>query len=121
MVMIKDNHVDFAGGIVHAIDAVNAYLIRTGKKQKIEIEVRNFNELQQVLDHGNINRIMLDNFSVEDMKKAVGLIGGRFETEASGGITTGTLRAYAETGVDFISMGALTHQIRSLDMSLKAE
>lgn len=121
MVMIKDNHVDYAGGIVQAIDAVTAYLERTGKNLKVEIEVRNFNELRQVLDHGNVDRIMLDNFSVEDMKTAVRTIDGRFETEASGGITEKTLRAYAETGVDFISMGALTHRIRSLDMSLKAE
>jgi len=121
MVMIKDNHVDYAGGIVQAIDAVEKYLDRTGKKLKIEIEVRNFVELQQVLDHGKIDRIMLDNFSVKEMKKAVLLIGGRFETEASGGITEKNLRKYAETGVDYISMGALTHQIKSLDMSLKAE
>ena len=121
MVMIKDNHVDYAGGIVQAIDAVEKYIDRTGKKLKIEIEVRNFVELQQVLDHGKIDRIMLDNFSVKEMKKAVLLIGGRFETEASGGITEKNLRKYAETGVDYISMGALTHQIKSLDMSLKAE
>ncbi len=121
MVMIKDNHVDYAGGIVQAIDAVEKYLDRTGKKLKIEIEVRNFVELQQVLDHRKIDRIMLDNFSVKEMKKAVLLIGGRFETEASGGITEKNLRKYAETGVDYISMGALTHQIKSLDMSLKAE
>jgi nicotinate-nucleotide pyrophosphorylase (carboxylating) len=119
MVMIKDNHVDFAGGIVQAIDAVEHYLDRTGKKLKIEIEVRNFDELRQALKHGKIDRIMLDNFPVDQMKEAVRLIGGRFETEASGGITEGTLRAYAETGVDYISMGALTHQIKSLDMSLK--
>ena len=121
MVMIKDNHVDYAGGIVQAIDAVEKYIDRTGKKLKIEIEVRNFVELQQVLDHRKIDRIMLDNFSVKEMKKAVLLIGGRFETEASGGITEKNLRKYAETGVDYISMGALTHQIKSLDMSLKAE
>jgi nicotinate-nucleotide pyrophosphorylase (carboxylating) len=121
MVMIKDNHVDFAGGIVQAIDAVQNYLSRTGKKLKTEIEVRNFDELTQVLDHGKTDRIMLDNFSVQDMKKAVQLIDGRYETEASGGITGETLRAYAETGVDYISMGALTHHIKSLDMSLKAE
>lgn len=121
MVMIKDNHVDYAGGIVKAIDAVQNYFDRTGKKLKIEIEVRNFEELQQVLDHGKIDRIMLDNFSVMDMQNAVRIIGGRFETEASGGITYETLRAYAGTGVDYISMGALTHHIKSLDMSLKAE
>ena len=121
MVMIKDNHVDYAGGIVQAIDAVQQYLHDTGKNLKIEIEVRNFTELQQVLEHGKIDRIMLDNFSVENMKEAVLRVGGRFETEASGGITEETLRAYAETGVDFISMGALTHHIKSLDLSLKAE
>jgi len=121
MVMIKDNHVDYAGGIVQAIDAVELYLKRTGKKLKIEIEVRNFDELQQVMSHGKIDRIMLDNFSVNDLREAVSLIGRQYETEASGGITLETLRAYAETGVDYISMGALTHQIKSLDMSLKAE
>jgi len=121
MVMIKDNHVDFAGGIVMAIESVHDYLRRTGKKLAIEIEVRNFSELEQVLAHGNVDRIMLDNFSILDMKKAVELISGRFETEASGGITVENIRAYAETGVDFISVGALTHQIKSLDMSLKAD
>ncbi|MCX6268202.1 MAG: carboxylating nicotinate-nucleotide diphosphorylase [Bacteroidetes bacterium] len=121
MVMIKDNHIDFAGGIVQAIDAVEKYLLQTGKKLKIEIEVRNFAELQQVLDHGKIDRIMLDNFSVKDMREAVYRVNKRFETEASGGITEKTLREYAETGVDYISMGALTHQIKSLDLSLKAE
>ncbi len=120
MIMIKDNHVDYAGGIIKAIDAVEIYLNHTGKILKIEIEVRNFDELAQVLRHGKVDRIMLDNFSVENMKEAVSRIGGKFETEASGGITEETLRAYAETGVDYISMGALTHQIRSLDMSLKA-
>jgi nicotinate-nucleotide pyrophosphorylase (carboxylating) len=121
MIMIKDNHVDYAGGISKAIDAVVQYLDRTGKKLKIEIEVRNLKELNQVLEHGKIDRIMLDNFSVKAMTEAINLINGRFETEASGGITEGSLRAYAETGVDFISIGALTHQIKSLDMSLKAE
>lgn len=121
MVMIKDNHVDYAGGISQAIDAVLRYFARTGKHLKIEIEVRNLDELHQVILHGKVDRIMLDNFPVEKLKQAVQLIAGRFETEASGGITGNTLRAYAETGVDFISMGALTHQIKSLDMSLKAE
>jgi nicotinate-nucleotide pyrophosphorylase (carboxylating) len=120
MVMIKDNHIDYAGGIAEAINAVHDYLKRSGKFLKIEVEVRNFDELQHVLDHGQVDRIMLDNFTVENMKKAVTLIEGRFETEASGGINEHNLRAYAETGVDFISMGALTHQIKSLDMSLKA-
>jgi nicotinate-nucleotide pyrophosphorylase (carboxylating) len=121
MIMIKDNHVDFAGGIVKAIDAVETYFGQTGKRLLIEIEVRNFVELQQVLDHGKVDRIMLDNFSPDNLRKAVQLIDGRFETEASGGINETNVRSYAETGVDYISMGALTHQIRSLDMSLKAE
>jgi nicotinate-nucleotide pyrophosphorylase (carboxylating) len=121
MVMIKDNHVDYAGGIVQSIEAVEKYLGRTKRNLKIEIEVRNFKELQQVLDHGKIHRIMLDNFSATDMRKAVLLIDRRFETEASGGITEENIREYASTGVDYISMGALTHQIKSLDLSLKAE
>jgi nicotinate-nucleotide pyrophosphorylase (carboxylating) len=121
MVMIKDNHVDYAGGIVQAIDAVEIYLKNTGKQLKVEIEVRNFAELQQVLAHGKVDRIMLDNFSVPNMKEAVLRINGRFETEASGGITEETLLAYAKTGVDYISMGSLTHHIKSLDMSLKAD
>ena len=120
MVLIKDNHIDYAGGIVNAIDAVQRYLSRTNKNLKIEIEVRNDNELHQVLNHGFVDRIMLDNFSVENLKKAVQYIDGRFETEASGGITEENLRKFAETGVDYISIGALTHQIRSLDLSLKA-
>ncbi|MEI7663281.1 MAG: carboxylating nicotinate-nucleotide diphosphorylase [Bacteroidota bacterium] len=121
MVMIKDNHVDYAGGIIPAIDAVHQYLQRTGKNLKVEIEVRNMDELQQVLSHGLVDRIMLDNFPVAGLRKAVLLIGGRFETEASGGITEENVRLYAETGVDFISIGALTHHTRSLDLSLKAE
>ena len=120
MVMIKDNHVDFAGGIANAIHAANAYLKKTGRQLKIEIEVRNLDEMQQVLQTGGVHRIMLDNFTPELLKKAVDLIGGRYETEASGGITLETIRAYAETGVDFISVGALTHHIKSLDLSLKA-
>jgi nicotinate-nucleotide pyrophosphorylase (carboxylating) len=121
MIMIKDNHVDFAGGIENAIDAVQRYLIQTGKKLKVEIEVRNEDELNRVLNHGGIDRIMLDNFSVANLGKAVQLIDNRFETEASGGITELNVRSYAETGVDYISMGALTHHISSLDLSLKAE
>ena len=120
MVLIKDNHIDYAGGIVEAIDAVQRYFSHTGKNLKVEIEVRNDDELQQVLNHGLVNRIMLDNFSVENLKRAVQSIDGRYETEASGGITLENVRIYAETGVDYISMGALTHHIRSLDMSLKA-
>ena len=120
MILLKDNHVDFAGGIDKAITRAKEYCKAKGKDLKIEIEVRNFDELQQVLDMGGVDRIMLDNFSVEDTRKAVEMVAGRFETESSGGITLDTLREYAETGVDFISVGALTHQIKSLDMSLKA-
>jgi len=120
MIMIKDNHVDFAGGISKAIKSAKRYLIENKKDLKIEIEVRDFKELNEVLEIGKIDRIMLDNFSVKDMKKAIQIINGKYETEASGGITIDTIREYAETGVDFISVGALTHQIKSLDMSLKA-
>ena len=120
MIMIKDNHIDFAGGIRQAIDATTIYLKKTNKNLKIEIEVRDFRELSELLETGGINRIMLDNFSPHDLKKALELISGKFETEASGGITLENIRAYAETGVDYISVGALTHQIKSLDMSLKA-
>ena len=120
MILLKDNHVDFAGGIAKAIDRAHAYLKEKGKNLKIEIEVRNFDELNQVLEHGGVNRIMLDNFTPENTKKAVEMIAGRFETESSGGITFDTLRTYAECGVDFISVGALTHSVKSLDMSFKA-
>ena len=120
MILLKDNHVDFSGGIENAIDRCHAYLKEKGLDLKIEIEVRNFDELQQVLDHGGVNRIMLDNFSVEDTKRAVELIDGKYETESSGGITIDTLRDYAEAGVDFISVGALTHSVKGLDMSFKA-
>ncbi|MHB9055321.1 MAG: carboxylating nicotinate-nucleotide diphosphorylase [Paludibacteraceae bacterium] len=120
MILIKDNHVDFAGGITQAISRAKEYLKKTGKDLKIEIEVRNFEELQQVLDFGGINRIMLDNFSIENTRKAVEIINGHYETESSGGITLKNLRQYAECGVDFISVGALTHSVKSLDMSFKA-
>lgn len=120
MIMIKDNHVDFAGGIVQAIDAAKHYLTEKNLQLKIEIEVRNFNELDQVLEHGGVDRIMLDNFTPADLKLAVEKINKQFETEASGGITLESIRKYAETGVDFISVGALTHHIKSLDLSLKA-
>lgn len=120
MIMLKDNHVDFAGGIQQAIERTQAYLKASGKNLKVEIEVRNLDELNQVLAIGQVDRIMLDNFSPELLKEAIALIGGKFETEASGGITKETLKAYAESGVDFISVGALTHSYRSLDMSLKA-
>lgn len=118
MVMLKDNHIDFAGGIEAAIDRTHAYLKEKGKELKIEIEVRSLDELEQVMAHGGVDRIMLDNFDVETLKKAVKRIDGKYETEASGGITEVTLRAYAETGVDFISVGALTHHIKSMDISL---
>lgn len=121
MVMLKDNHIDFAGGIESAIDRTHDYLKAKGKSLRIEIEVRNLDELQQVLDHGGVDRIMLDNFDTVTLREAVKRIGGRYETEASGGITETTLRAYAETGVDFISVGALTHHIKSMDISLVKE
>lgn len=120
MILLKDNHIDFAGGIANAIDRCHNYLKEKNLDLKIEIEVRNFDELQQVLDKGGVNRIMLDNFSVADTKKAVDIIAGRYETESSGGITFDTIRGYAEQGVDFISVGALTHSIKGLDMSFKA-
>lgn len=120
MILLKDNHVDFAGGIANAINRCHEYLREKGLDLKIEIEVRNFDELQQAMDCGGINRIMLDNFSVPDTKKAVELIAGRFEIESSGGITFDTIRDYAECGVDFISVGALTHSVKGLDMSFKA-
>jgi nicotinate-nucleotide pyrophosphorylase (carboxylating) len=120
MILLKDNHVDFAGGIDKAILSAQNYLKGKGKSLKIEIEVRSFDEINQVLKLGGVDRIMLDNFSVENTKKAVELIAGRFETESSGGITFDTLRAYAECGVDYISVGALTHSVKSLDMSFKA-
>lgn len=120
MILIKDNHVDYAGGISQAIHAANNYLKSKKKKLKIEIETRNLQEVQQVLETGRVNRIMLDNFSIPDLKKALKLIAGKYETEASGGITEKTIARYAACGVDYISVGALTHSIKSLDLSLKA-
>jgi nicotinate-nucleotide pyrophosphorylase (carboxylating) len=120
MILLKDNHVDFAGGIANAIDRCHKYLKEKGKDLKIEIEVRNLDELEQVMAVGGVDRIMLDNFSLEDTRKAVERIGGKYETESSGGITIDTLRDYAECGVDFISVGALTHSVKGLDMSFKA-
>ncbi len=120
MILLKDNHIDFAGGIDKAIQRVHAYCKEKGKSLKIEIEVRDLNELQQVLDLGGIDRIMFDNFSPEMTKKAVEMVAGRYETESSGGITFDTLRDYAACGVDFISVGALTHSVKGLDMSFKA-
>lgn len=120
MIMIKDNHIDYAGGIDKAISQTKAYLNRIGKDLKIEIEARDFSELQTILGIGGIHRIMLDNFTPDETRNAVNLIAGKYEIESSGGITLETIRPYAEAGVDFISVGALTHQINSLDMSLKA-
>ena len=120
MILIKDNHIDYAGGIKQAIDAANTYLKAKKKKLRIEVEARNLAEVKQVLAIGNVHRIMLDNFSLADMKKAVNLIAGKYETEASGGITEKTIAGVAKCGVDFISVGALTHHIKSLDLSLKA-
>lgn len=120
MILIKDNHVDYAGGIKNAIRAANEYLAAQGKDLQIEIEVRNLSELNDVIEEGHIDRIMLDNFSFDDLKKAVSIIDGRFISEASGGITEENVAEYAACGVDFISIGALTHSVKSLDMSLKA-
>lgn len=120
MILLKDNHVDFCGGITNAITRCHEYLKEKGLDLKIEIEVRNFDELAEAMNCGGINRIMLDNFSVADTKKAVDIVGGKFETESSGGITFDTIRDYAECGVDFITVGALTHSVKGLDMSFKA-
>lgn len=120
MILLKDNHVDFAGGISNAINRCHAYLKERNLDLKIEIEVRNFDELNQVLECGGVNRIMLDNFTVADTKKAVELINHRYEVESSGNITLDTIRSYAEQGVDYVSVGALTHSVKGLDMSFKA-
>jgi len=120
MILLKDNHVDFAGGITAALDRCHNYLKEKGLDLKVEIEVRNFAELDEALAHGGADRVMLDNFSVEDTRKAVEHVAGRVELESSGGITIDTLRQYAECGVDYISVGALTHSVKSLDMSFKA-
>lgn len=119
MILIKDNHIDFAGGIPQAVSAAKKYLKEKGKDLKIEVEVRNTEEINQALEAG-VDRIMLDNFSPERTREAVRLINGRTEVESSGGITIDTLRDYAECGVDFISVGALTHSVKGLDMSFKA-
>lgn len=120
MILLKDNHVDFAGGIANALARCAQYQKEKGLHLKVEIEVRSFDEIRQVMAHGGADRIMLDNFSVADTRKAVEMIGGKFETESSGGITLDTLRDYAECGVDYISVGALTHSVKGLDMSFKA-
>ena len=119
MIMLKDNHIDFAGGIEKAIDKTHAYLQKNNLSLKIEIETRSIDDVKRVLKHGGVHRIMLDNFTVEQTREALQLIDGQYETESSGGITEETIRSYAETGVDFISVGALTHHINSLDLSLK--
>ena len=120
MIMIKDNHIDFAGGIIKALDATHQYLKKTKKKLPIEVETRTLADVKLVLNKGGFQRIMLDNYSIADTKKAVALIGSKFEIESSGGITEKTIANYAKCGVDFISVGALTHHVKSLDLSLKA-
>ncbi len=120
LIMLKDNHIDFAGGIAQAIQATKSYLQSTNRSLRIEVETRSIDEVQQVLKEGGIDIIMLDNMSPQLMKEAVGLIDGRYETEASGGITGETIAAVAESGVDYISVGALTHSYESIDLSLKA-
>jgi len=120
MILIKDNHVDYAGGITEAIEGARDYLAANHKKLAIEIEVRNIDELGEVIQTGGVDRILLDNFNFSDLRDAVNLIEGRFITEASGGITIDNIREYAACGVDYISVGALTHSVKSLDLSLKA-
>ncbi|HOO67234.1 MAG: carboxylating nicotinate-nucleotide diphosphorylase [Bacteroidales bacterium] len=120
MIMLKDNHTDYAGGITRAISRTKEYLRDKGLDLKIEVEARNINEVKEILDAGGVHRIMLDNFNIPDTRSAVKLIAGRTETESSGGITLENVRDYALCGVDYISIGALTHHIKSLDMSLKA-
>ncbi len=120
MILIKDNHIDFAGGIKNAVNSVKTYLKQNNKNLKIEVEARNIADIELIMSLGGIHRIMLDNFDLPTTRQAVTLIAGRYETESSGGITINTLRAYALCGVDYISVGALTHQIKSLDLSLKA-
>ncbi len=120
MIMLKDNHIDFSGGIIEALDATHAYLKKTKKKLPIEVETRTLNDVKLILNKGGFQRIMLDNYSIADTKKAVALIGNKFEIESSGGITEKTIASYAKCGVDFISVGALTHHVKSMDLSLKA-
>jgi len=120
MILIKDNHVDFAGGIVKAIDAANSYLKTKKKKINIEVETRSIDDVKQVLKHGGVKRIMLDNYTPQQTLAAVKLINGKFEIESSGGITEKNIQSYAKCGVDFISIGALTHHVKGLDLSLKA-
>lgn len=119
MIMLKDNHIDFCGGILEALDATHTYLKKTKKKLPIEVETRTLNDVKLILEKGGFQRIMLDNYSIADTKKAVALIGNKYEIESSGGITEKTIANYAKCGVDFISVGALTHHVKSLDLSLK--
>ncbi len=119
MIMLKDNHIDFAGGIEQAIRLANEYLAKTGRKLDIEVEARSLKDVETVIQVGGVRRIMLDNFTVSDTRNAVEMIDGRFETESSGGINLNTIRDYASCGVDYISVGAITHQIKSIDMNLK--
>jgi len=120
MILLKDNHIDYAGGIDKAINKTSEYLKKNNLNLKVEIEARSLEDVRTILSSGGVDRIMLDNFSIKDTLVAVKEISGRYETESSGGISLSTIRAYAECGVDFISVGALTHHIKSLDMSLKA-
>jgi nicotinate-nucleotide pyrophosphorylase (carboxylating) len=120
MILLKDNHIDYAGGIEKAINKTREYLKKSNLNIKVEIEARSIEDVRKILTAGGVDRIMLDNFSVEETRRAVKEISGRYETESSGGIDLSTIRAYAECGVDYISVGALTHHIKSLDMSLKA-
>ncbi len=120
MILIKDNHIDFAGGIEEALKRANEYCKKNGKNLKIEIEARSIDDIKKILELGLADRVMFDNFTPEQTKEAVKLVNGRIETESSGGITFDNLRDYAETGVDFISVGALTHSVKGLDMSFKA-
>lgn len=120
MVMLKDNHIDFAGGIEAAVARVKEYLARENRDLKIEVEVRSIEDIKTLLKLDGVHRVMFDNFSVEKTKEAVALVAGKLETESSGGITKETIHEYAKTGVNYISVGALTHQIKSLDLSLKA-
>jgi nicotinate-nucleotide pyrophosphorylase (carboxylating) len=120
MIMLKDNHIDYAGGIEKAIAMTRKYLEKNKLVLKVEIEARSVDDVKRIVTAGGVDRIMLDNFSIEQTLVAVKIISGRYETESSGGITHSTIRSYAECGVDFISVGALTHHVKSLDMSLKA-
>lgn len=120
MILIKDNHIDFAGGITQAIDAVHSYQKKNKKKLKIEVEVRTIKDVEKVVKHGGVHRVLMDNFSPSQTTKALKMIGLKFETESSGGITEKNILKYAKTGVDYISVGALTHHVKSLDLSLKA-